>query len=230
MSFVGADGIWRQSFQDGQPSQRRPALFLDRDGVLIVDHGYVAEVCNTHVIDDAAPLIAESKRAGWAVVVVTNQSGVGRSYFSWEQFEAVQTQLITELEGLNGLAHGGIDYVTACPFHKDAHPPYQAKDHFYRKPNPGMLLDAADCLNIKLEESWIVGDRDSDIQAGIKAGIRGGIIIGPDAHRKRDHDVISEKSFSFHAVSALTSADSILHAYKRERAPNPNLTPATQVY
>ena len=170
--FVGTDGLWCQLLRpDKAASYRgRPALFLDRDGVLVAEVGYLHRPEEARLIPGAAALIAAANRAGLAVVLVTNQAGIGRGTYGWAEFQATQERLSADL------AAGGaaLDMVLACPFHAQGEPPYRHPAHPCRKPRPGMILRAAERLGLDLDGSWIVGDRAIDLEAGRAAGLAGG--------------------------------------------------------
>ncbi len=172
--FLDQDGLWCQPMGEapahGAP---RPALFLDRDGVVVEEVSYLHRVGDVKLIADSASTIQRANRRGVPVVIVTNQSGIGRGYYAWSHFARVQERLI-ELLGRRG-AH--IDGVFACPHHRDARPPHRHDDHPARKPNPGMLLEAARRMNLDLAKSWIVGDRAIDLRAGRDAGCAGGLQV-----------------------------------------------------
>ena len=168
-------GLWHQVLNDTRTSGSlpRPGLFLDRDGVIVDEVDYLHRVEDVRLIEDAAETIRACNDAEVPVVIVTNQSGVGRGYYRWEDFAAVQAHLLDLLN-----AEGArIDMVLACAYHGDGLPPYDIADHPWRKPNPGMLLAAADALDIDLSRSWIVGDTAGDIMAGAAAGLAGGIHV-----------------------------------------------------
>jgi D-glycero-D-manno-heptose 1,7-bisphosphate phosphatase len=150
-----------------------PALFLDRDGVIIEDNGYLCCADDVHLIEMAAAVIARANRLRIAVVIVSNQSGIGRGLFGWHQFAQAQERLLERLAAHSALP----DAVFACPHHPQARPPYTHPDHPSRKPNPGMILSAARLLPIRLEASWIVGDRWTDLAAGRDAGLAGGLHV-----------------------------------------------------
>lgn len=167
------DGIWLSGPGERPPAAGdggRPALFLDRDGLLVEEVGYLHRPRDVRLQPGAAALLAAAARAGWRRVVVTNQSGVGRGLFGWEAFAATQAR-IEELLAEEG---GAIDLVVACPFHPQALPPWRAAEHPCRKPRPGMLLLAAERLGLDLAASWILGDQASDMAAGRAAGLAGG--------------------------------------------------------
>jgi len=173
---AGDDGMWR-AFRPTLASPRpaaAPALFLDRDGIINEDTGYVHRLDDLRMIRGAAELIRAANRKAISVVVVTNQSGVGRGYYTWDDFQAFQIEIESRLLEAEAL----IDAVLACPFHADAVPPFDTAEHPYRKPNPGMLLDAAETLGIDMARSWIVGDRGGDMLAGVRGGLAGGVMVG----------------------------------------------------
>jgi D-glycero-D-manno-heptose 1,7-bisphosphate phosphatase len=172
------DGLWRQILRRPHGTAPCPALFLDRDGVVVEEVGHLRRAADVRLIPGAARTIAAANRAGILVVIVSNQSGIGRGLFDWADFEAVQAHLLDDL-GRDGAV---VDAVFACPHHADAKAPYTHPDHPARKPNPGMLLAAAAMLPIRLAGSYIVGDRASDLAAGRSAGLAGGLYVrsGPD--------------------------------------------------
>ena len=192
------DGAWCEFV--AAPGAPRPALFLDRDGIIVDEVEYLSEVGRVALCPGVAAMIARANAAGVAVVVVTNQSGIARGYYGWAEFAAVQAEIARRLE-----AEGAFwDAVLAAPFHPEGQEPWRHPDHPTRKPNPGMLLAAAHRLGLDLGASWILGDRASDIQAGRRAGLAGGIFVG------RGYD-------AGEAVRALAEA---AHDYTVLRAPD----------
>jgi D-glycero-D-manno-heptose 1,7-bisphosphate phosphatase len=160
-------GLWVQVFGDPLHWRSRPALFMDRDGTINIDTGYPSQPSDITLIEETLPLIRLANARNMAVVVVTNQSGVGRGYFGWRDFAAVNQRLI-ELLSQAGCA---VAVVLACAYHAEGIEPYRVADHPMRKPAPGMLLLAAERLELDLSRSIMVGDRDDDIQAGKNAGV-----------------------------------------------------------
>jgi D-glycero-D-manno-heptose 1,7-bisphosphate phosphatase len=142
----------------------KPALFLDRDGVIVEEKHYLSRAEDVFLLPGAGETIALANRKGIPVVVVSNQSGIGRGYYGWDAFGAVEDATERELAKFGAM----IDAVFACPFYPD---------HPARKPAPGMLLAAAQLLNMDLGRSWIVGDHSSDMEAGLNAGLRGGLHV-----------------------------------------------------
>ncbi|MFQ5773400.1 MAG: D-glycero-alpha-D-manno-heptose-1,7-bisphosphate 7-phosphatase [Kiloniellaceae bacterium] len=173
--FLDSDGIWAQvlgpaAVAAGPP---RPALFLDRDGVIVEEVGFLHRPEDVRLIPGAAAAIAAANRTGVPVVVLTNQSGIGRGLYGWAAFAATQDRIVAELAG----AGAALDMVLACPFHPDGAPPYRHPDHPCRKPRPGMLVRAGERLGLDLAASWIVGDRAADLEAGRAAGLAGGLHV-----------------------------------------------------
>ncbi len=159
-----------------------PALFLDRDGVIVVDAHYLGDPDKVELIDGAGQLIGSANEAGIPVIVVTNQSGIGRGYFGWQEFEAVQDRI----ENLLSQHNARWDAVLACPHHRDAIAPYDVDNHPWRKPNPGMLTAARAIQNINLAGSWVVGDKAGDLLAGKDAGLKGGIHVATHPEKAQE--------------------------------------------
>lgn len=150
-----------------------PALFLDRDGVINVDHNYVHRREDVDFGDGIFELVAAAKAAGYMVIVITNQAGIGRGYYTEDDF----LQLMAWMKGRFQEHSGDLDAVYFCPYHPDGQGEYRGESAF-RKPAPGMILQAAAELDIDLAESLLVGDKISDIQAGIAAGIPKRFLLG----------------------------------------------------
>lgn len=171
--LVGADGVWRQVLRRRPAGGATRGLFLDRDGTIIEEVGHLCRPQDVRLLPGVAALIAAANRAAIPVIVVTNQSGIGRRLFGWNDFVAVQHRML-ELLTAEGAA---IDAVFACPHHADAEDPWRHADHPARKPNSLMLQDAARLLTIALDRSWIAGDRARDLVAGRNAGLEGGLLV-----------------------------------------------------
>lgn len=125
------------------------------------------------LVDGAAAVLAEANGRGIPVIVVTNQSGIGRGLFGWEELVAVEERIEAELAALGAR----IDAVLACPFHNEGRAPFRHPDHPARKPNAGLLLRAAEAFALDLPLSWIIGDRAGDVAAGRAAGLAGGMHV-----------------------------------------------------
>ncbi len=153
----------------------RPALFLDRDGVLNHDHGYVGTAERFEWIDGATEAIRHANQYGWLVFVVTNQSGIARGYFSEAQFHALMEYVRVDLANKSG---GRIDDIRHCPWLPDAPLPVWRSDSDWRKPGPGMLLDLMRHWRVDLARSLMIGDQGSDMQAAAAAGVTGHLFTG----------------------------------------------------
>lgn len=162
-------GLWIEALSDLAPFRGRPALFLDRDGTINVDTGYPDDPAGMELIPAIVPVIRAANEARLATVIVTNQSGIARGYFGWAAFAAVNRR-VTDLLAAEGAR---IDLVLACAYHEAGEGALKAADHPMRKPNPGMLIKAAEIAGLDLERSMIVGDKRSDVEAGQRAGVTG---------------------------------------------------------
>jgi len=151
------------------------AVFLDRDGVLNIDHGYVFDPARLDWIDGAREAVAAMTAAGLKVLVVTNQSGIGRGYFdeaAMNRFHAAMQAQLAELGGR-------IDAFYHSPFHETAViEAYRVADHPDRKPNPGMILRGLADWGLSPDEAVIIGDRHIDVEAGNRAGMPGYLFKG----------------------------------------------------
>jgi len=158
------------------------AIFLDRDDTLIEDPGYINHPDQVKLLDSAPEAIAELKALGYKLVVVSNQSAVARGIVS----EQVLGKIHDRLKQL--LAEKGVflDRIYYCPYHPDGVIAKYRKESDWRKPNPGMLLAAAEQMDIDLAQSWAIGNSDSDIQAGSRAGCKTVLIDHPSHYKRLD--------------------------------------------
>lgn len=154
---------------------KNKALFLDRDGVINVDKNYVHRIEDFEFMEGIFEVTQHFQDKGYLIIVVTNQAGIGKGYYTEEQFHILNNWMVAEF------ARRGIEItkVYYCPYHIDGIGEYQ-KDSFDRKPNPGMLIRAALDHDIDLPQSILVGDKLSDIDAGFNAGIRNNILLSED--------------------------------------------------
>ncbi|WP_293678545.1 HAD family hydrolase [uncultured Phenylobacterium sp.] len=158
-----------------KPAPRKPALFLDRDGVLNEDRGYVHRWEDFRWVPGARETVAAFNRAGWLVIVVTNQSGVGRGYYTEADMHALHERMQADLAD----AGGRIDAFYHASQHPEAESPaYRHPDPPLRKPNPGMILQALADWPIDREASLLIGDKPSDLEAALRAGVRSALFEG----------------------------------------------------
>ena len=149
---------------------RRPAVFLDRDNTIIHNDGDLGDPEEVRLIQGVAPAIASLCGLGYRVVVITNQGGVARGKYTEEDVHAVHARIeAMVVERANGARIDGFYF---CPFHPEGKVSRYKREHDDRKPRPGMLLRAAEELNLDLSQSWTVGDAERDVEAGAAAGTR----------------------------------------------------------
>lgn len=173
------------------PSVMRPALFLDRDGVINVDHGHVYRKEDFDFIPGIFDLVSRANAAGWLVVIVTNQAGIAKNYYSEADFRLLMKWVCQQFAQRG--AH--IDGVYHCPHHPEFGPE-ETRNCNCRKPNPGMLLSAAADLNIDLRQSVLIGDKQSDLQAAQEAGVLRSYLFETDSHHK-NVNLFAKRNFSF---------------------------------
>jgi D-glycero-D-manno-heptose 1,7-bisphosphate phosphatase len=152
--------------------QKRSAIFLDRDGTLIEDVPYLTDPARVRLFPGAAEALRQARAAGWACVVVSNQSAIGRGLLAEEQLQEIHATLVRKLAEEDA----ALDGIYFCP-HAPVSSDKTLIEHPDRKPGPGMLERAARELGLDLERSWIIGDQLSDMLAGRNAGCRGGILV-----------------------------------------------------
>jgi histidinol-phosphate phosphatase family protein len=146
-------------------TEPRAGILLDRDGTIIIDHGYVGSVDRVNFIPGAIAAIARFNAAGIPVAVLTNQAGVARGYYGIDDVERVHAHMAEALSDAG--AH--VDLFLSCPYHPSGVVEPFARASEDRKPRPGMARAAAEALNLNLIASWVVGDRPEDV--GLAAAI-----------------------------------------------------------
>ena len=201
------DGIWLQ-LNGAAPPAARAGLFLDRDGVIIEDTGYISSPSAVRLMPGAATLVRRANRAAVAVAVVSNQSGIARGFYGWGAFAAVETEIGRQLRA-EGAA---IDGVCACPFHPEFGDTDPVRTARWRKPGPGMIEALAAALRIDRRRAWMIGDKSSDIEAARNAGLAGAVICprGGDRDARNQALRLSTAEFLVRETSDLNRVPAIL--------------------
>jgi D-glycero-D-manno-heptose 1,7-bisphosphate phosphatase len=156
----------------------KPALFLDRDGVINIDHAYVHRKEDFDFVDGIFDLVRTARERGYLVFVITNQAGIGRGKYTEADFHTLTEWMCAEFA-----ARGApIDKVYFCPYHAEHGIGHYKAESEFRKPNPGMILQAAREFDVDLAASVLLGDMETDIQAGVRAGVGTTLLFRPLAH------------------------------------------------
>ena len=153
------------------------ALLLDRDGIVNVDHGYVSDLSRFAFMDGIFALTRHAVDRGFRIAVITNQSGIARGYFT----EAAFLELTSQMRGAflaQGVELAGVFH---CPYHPSGTVGSYARDSFWRKPNPGLILEAARRLKLDLARSVFLGDQPTDMEAARAAGVERRVLLSPAA-------------------------------------------------
>ena len=169
---------------------------MDRDGVISRQTAFVNEPDDLILIDGAAAAIARLNQAGWPVAIITNQGGIAMGYLTEDMLQTIHDRLEHLLAGEG--AH--VDAIFYCPHHEHAKLPQYKTDCLCRKPNIGMLEQARDELGIALAKSVVVGDRTTDVLAGIRAGCA--TILVETGSAGKDREIIAEPNATVADIAA----------------------------
>jgi D-glycero-D-manno-heptose 1,7-bisphosphate phosphatase len=186
---------------------KRPAIFFDRDNTLICNDGYLADPNQVVLVDGSADAIARLRSFGYVVITFSNQSGVARGMFTEDAVRAVNEKMDQLLLEQNGDAK--IDAHEFCPYHPSGTVEEYRQDSELRKPKPGMILKAAEAMDLDLASSWVIGDAPRDIEAGRAAGCRTILFHDPNLSPSEAarHAAVGEPEF---AVPSLKRAVDII--------------------
>ena len=152
------------------------ALFLDRDGVINIDRGYVHKTADFEFVPGVFESLRRAQSHGYQLIVVTNQSGIARGLYTEEDFQVLNQWMLKRFED-EGVS---IARVYHCPFHVDGIVPELAIASNMRKPEPGMLIKAQEEFHLHMADSIMVGDRESDIEAGRRASVGTTVRVSAD--------------------------------------------------
>lgn len=152
---------------------KRPAVFIDRDGTISEEVGYINHPSRFRVFPYAASAIKLLNDRGWLAVVITNQAGVARGYFLESMIEIVHNDM---RQGLRD-AGARVDAIYYCAHHPTVGEPPYRQECDCRKPKPGLITRATKDLDIALEQSWMIGDRYGDIELARNAGLRSALVL-----------------------------------------------------
>jgi len=183
----------------------RRAAFLDRDGVINVDHGYVHRREDFRFVPGTLAACAQLHRLGFVLVVVTNQSGIGRSLYDEDDYR----RLTEWMRGEFAAAGAPLAGVYHCPHHPQAVLPQYRHACDCRKPAPGMLLAAARELSLDLGRSVLFGDKASDIEAAVAAGVPQRVLLGTDGLAMPPADLAPQATARFASLAEAAGSESL---------------------
>jgi D-glycero-D-manno-heptose 1,7-bisphosphate phosphatase len=182
-------------------TRKHQALFLDRDGVINSDKGYVYRPDQFEFIEGIFDLCSKAMELNYLIIIITNQAGVGRGYYTEQQFHNLTRWMCQEFRAQDVY----IDQVYFCPYHATHGIGEYKRESIFRKPGPGMILQAAKEFDVNLEKSVLVGDKETDILAGIAAGVGCNLL-----YYNVSHEEVSIETTSTCIVSNLTQVNDFL--------------------
>jgi len=185
--------------------EQKPAIFLDRDGTINFDPGYIKNPDEVYLLDGVAEGIRKLKdQFGFKIIVISNQAGVSKGLMTIQDVENINYKINNLLSN-----HGtSIDYFYYCPFHPDYDPPDKSE---CRKPSPKMIFKAAKDHQINLNNSYMIGDRASDIEAGINANLKSVLLKSKNSDVEISMLQSLGKNPNFVAANFLDACDFIIN-------------------
>ena len=213
--LVDGKGCWLSKHDWFQPTCGEPALFLDRDDVVLTDPGYLHRPRDVALVNDADTIVRWANQSHIPVILATNQSGIARGLYEWADFHAVTDRMSDLLAERNAQ----IDAVLACAWHEEGQAGLRHHAHPWRKPSPGMFHAAAQAFGIDLTQSWMVGDRASDMAAARHAGLRGGLWFDRDAACGMEESIHCNCVFRQYRANALLQFRTLLPSLFSGNAP-----------
>lgn len=160
-------------------------MFLDRDGVINVEKNYVHRIEDFEFVEGIFDLCLHATGKGMAIVVVTNQAGIARGYYTENEFQDLTRWMCGRFAEQRVM----VDAVYHCPYHPEHGVGQFKRESFDRKPNPGMILRARDELGLDLSKSILIGDKHSDIAAGRAAGVGRNILLCTNENDKSPNEL-----------------------------------------
>jgi D-glycero-D-manno-heptose 1,7-bisphosphate phosphatase len=190
------------------------AIFLDRDNTLIEDPGYINSPEQVKLLDGVAEALIELKALGYKLIVATNQSAVARGIVT----EKVLGEIHDRLKHLLAEKNAFLDRIYYCPYHPEGVVPKYRKESNCRKPNPGMLQQAAEEMDIDLGQSWCIGNSSRDVEAGRRAGCKTILIDKPSHHKVAGSSLLSAGIAADHRAVNIKEAVNIIKKHLRSSA------------
>lgn len=183
---------------------KKKALFLDRDGIINIDSGYVHKKEKFIFLKEIFLLCIEAQKLNLQIIVITNQAGIGRGYYTKKDFHILNDWMVNEFKS-RGIKILDVFY---CPYHPIHGIGEYKKESECRKPKPGMLLKAAIKYDLDLSKSCLIGDKPSDVEAGLSAGLKHLIIYNNKIkYNKNEIHVIKELSEAIPILNAIYKPD-----------------------
>ncbi len=190
----------------------RRAAFIDRDGVINIDHGYVSRREDFQFVPGTLAACAQLHRQGFALAVVTNQSGIGRGLYSEDDYRRLTEWMAAEFAAAGAPLAG----VYHCPHHPQARLPDYRCDCDCRKPAPGLLLTAARELSLDLARSVLFGDKASDIEAAAAAGVPQRVLLGTDGRALPAADLAPQATARFASLAEAVASELLRQALSED--------------